>query len=110
MTMSPPLQQVDRTYVLHQGRKLSYFAGCDYFRLASHPRVLKAAADGLRQYGLNVAASRRTTGNHQLYETLESDLAAFFGAETATLASNGYAPNLMVAQALAGQFSHAFID
>jgi 7-keto-8-aminopelargonate synthetase-like enzyme len=110
MTVSPTLQQVDRTYVRYQGRKLSYFAGCDYFRLASHPEVLKAAAIGLKKYGLNVAASRMTTGNHELYEQLEKSLVDFFGAETATLASNGYAPNLMVAQALAGQYSHALID
>jgi 7-keto-8-aminopelargonate synthetase-like enzyme len=110
MTLSPPLQQVDRTYVRHQGRKLSYFAGCDYFRLASHPEVLEAAATGLERFGLNVSASRMTTGNHPLYEQLERSIAFFFGAPTATLASNGYAPNLMVAQALAGQFSHALID
>lgn len=110
MTISPPLQQLDRTYVRYQGRKLSYFAGCDYFRLASHPEVIKAAATGLKQFGLNVSASRKTTGNHQLYEKLERSIASFFGAESATLASNGYAPNLMVAQALAGQFSHALMD
>ncbi len=110
MTVSPPLQQVDRTYVRQQNRKLTYFAGCDYFRLASHPLVLKAAVTGLKRYGLNVSASRVTTGNHQLYEQLEHDLAKFFHAPTATLAANGYAPNLMVAQALAGQFSHALLD
>jgi 7-keto-8-aminopelargonate synthetase-like enzyme len=110
MTVSPTLQQLDRTYVRYRGRKLSYFAGCDYFRLASHPKVLKAAATGLKKYGLNVAASRLTTGNHELYEQLEESLVDFFGAETATLASNGYAPNLIVAQTLAGQYSHALID
>ena len=110
MTIPPPLQQVDRTYVRYQGRKLSYFAGCDYFRMASHPQILKAAADGLKRFGLNVSASRLTTGNHQLYEQLERRLASFFGVESATLASNGYAPTLMVAQALAGQYSHALID
>jgi 8-amino-7-oxononanoate synthase len=110
MTVPPPLQQIDRTYVRHRGRKLSYFAGCDYFRLASHPQVLKAAQTGLKRYGLNVAASRLTTGNHELYPALEDCLARFFGAPTATLASNGYVPNLMVAQALAGQYSHALVD
>jgi len=110
MTVSPPLQQVGRTYVRHQNGKLSYFAGCDYFRLASHPLVLKAVTTGLARYGLNVSASRITTGNHQLYEQLERDLAGFFGVPTATLAANGYAPNLMVAQALTGQFSHALLD
>ncbi len=110
MTISPTLQQVDRTYVRFQGRKLSYFAGCDYFRLASHPRVLAAVRSGLKNFGLNVSASRLTTGNHQVYELLEQRLAEFFGVETATLAANGYAPNLMVAQALAGRYSHALID
>src|ERR1700760_3498516 len=107
MAISPTLQQIDRTYVRFQGRKLSYFAGCDYFRLASHPAVLKAAADGLKKFGFKVAAPRKTTGNHELYEQLEKRLASFFGAETATLASNGYTPNLIAAQALAGEFSHA---
>jgi 7-keto-8-aminopelargonate synthetase-like enzyme len=110
MTVPPALQQLDRTYVRFQGRKLSYFAGCDYFRLASHPKVLHAAASALKKYGLNVAASRLTTGNHELYGQLEKSIARFFDAETATLASNGYTPNLIVAQALAGQFSHALVD
>lgn len=110
MKLSPPLQQINRTYVRHQGRKLAYFAGCDYFRLASHPEVLGAATTGLERFGLNVSASRKTTGNHELYEQLERSLASFFKVPAATLASNGYAPNLLVAQAFAGGFSHALID
>ena len=108
--LAPTLQQVDRTWVIHRGRRLSYFAGCDYFRLASHPAVLAAMQDGVIRYGLNVAASRRTTGNHSLYEQLEQRLAAFFGAGSAVLVSNGYQTNLVVAQALAGRFSHVLID
>jgi 8-amino-7-oxononanoate synthase len=110
MKLPEPLQQVGRTHVRWKGRKLSYFGGCDYFRLASHPAVLKALRDGLKRYGLNVSASRLTTGNHALYGKLEDCLRRFFGAQTATLASSGYAPNLMIGQALAGQYSHALID
>ena len=105
-----PLQQVDRTYVRWKGRKLSYFSGCDYFRLASHPKVKAALAAGLKQYGLNVAASRLTTGNHVLYEQLEKQLARFFRAETALVVSTGYLANLVTAQACAGSFSHALLD
>jgi 7-keto-8-aminopelargonate synthetase-like enzyme len=107
---APPFQQVDRTYVLYRGRKLSYFGGCDYFRLASHPQVLRALCRGLDKYGLNVAASRRTTGNHALYEELEEALARFFDIEAAVVVSSGYAANLAVAQALAGRFTHALVD
>lgn len=105
-----PLQQVDRTYVLWRGRKLSYFSGCDYFRASTHPKVHQALTDGLSRFGLNVAASRLTTGNHALYGKLEGRLRLFFKAESALLVSTGYISNLAVAQALSGQFSHALID
>ena len=105
-----PLQQVDRTFVRFRGRKLSYFSGCDYFRLASHPKVVKALKMGVSRYGLSVSASRLTTGNHVLYRRLEQDLAKFFGAPSALLLGSGYLANLAVAQALSGQFSHALLD
>lgn len=110
MRESELLQQVDRTYIRYRGCKLSYFGGCDYYRLSSHPAVLAAVETGLRRFGLNVAASRLTSGNHRLYLELEKALAHFFGAEAALLVSGGYATNLVVAQSLAGQFSHALID
>lgn len=110
MTEPAPLQQVDRTYVLLRGRKLSYFSGCDYFRLASHPEVLKAAAGAVNEIGLNVAASRITSGNHALYGKLEAELAGFFRVESAFVLSAGYLAPSAVAQALAGNFSHVLID
>ena len=108
--LAEPLQQIDRTHVLHQGHKLIYFAGCDYFRLASHPEILRAVHTSLDELGLNVAASRKTTGNHFIYGELENSIARFFGTESALLVSNGYATNLAVAQALAGEFIHALVD
>jgi 8-amino-7-oxononanoate synthase len=108
--LAAPLQQIDRTYVRHGRRKLIYFGGCDYFRLSSHPQVLRALHDGAEQYGLNVAASRKTTGNHVLFGKLESELAGFFGVKRAALLSNGYATNLAFAQTFAGEFTHALLD
>src|SRR5581483_8611074 len=105
-----PLQQIDRTYVRWHGRKLSYFGGCDYFRLSSHPKVRAALVAGLQKYGANVAASRLTTGHHTLYAGVEAELRRFFGAEAALVVSTGYATNLIVAQALAGEFGRAFVD
>src|SRR5436305_10649774 len=110
MTEPEPLQQINRTCVRFRNRTLAYFSGCDYFRLASHPKVITALQAGVRKYGLNVAASRLTTGNHKLYGELEERLADFFKAETATLVSTGYLSNVVAAQALAGNFSHAIID
>ncbi len=110
MNLAEPLQSAGRTSIRLNGCKLAYFAGCDYFRLSSHPRVLKAATRAIKQLGLNVAASRVTTGNNPVYAALEAELAHFFDSPTATLAPNGYSPNLIVAQALAGQYSHVLLD
>lgn len=110
MTKLEPLQQIGDSRVRWRGRELLYFSGCDYFRLAEHPSVLKAVADGLRKFGLNVAASRLTTGHHIIYEVLEAELAKFFQAQDALLVSNGYLTAMVAAQALAGTFSHALLD
>jgi glycine C-acetyltransferase/8-amino-7-oxononanoate synthase len=108
--MNDELRQVDRTYVIWRNRRLSYFAGCDYFRMASHPKVLKAVKEGLDRYGLNVAASRLTTGNHPLYSQLEKAVARFFGAPAALLTGSGYSGNIVAVQALRDDFSHILID
>ena len=104
------MRQVERTCVLERGRKLAYFGGCDYYRLASHPAVQKSLEEGLRRYGLNVSASRLTTGNHRLYEELEERLARFFRFPAAVLVAGGYLSNLVAAQALAGQYLPILMD
>ena len=108
--LAPALQQVDRTYVLWRGQKLSYFGGCDYFRLSSHPRILASIREGLRKYGLSVSASRVTTGNHRLYEEVEARIAEFFGCEKAVFVPSGYMANLIAAETLAGEFDTVYID
>jgi 8-amino-7-oxononanoate synthase len=110
MPLAAPLQQIDRTMVLHRGRKLIYFGGCDYFRLPSHPEVLRALHEGAKKFGLNAAASRLTTGNHVLFGKLETELARFFRVERAALLSNGYATNLAFTQTFASDFTHAWMD
>jgi 7-keto-8-aminopelargonate synthetase-like enzyme len=110
MLAPEPLQQVERTWVLRRGRRLSYFSGCDYFRLSSHPLVVEAFHRGAERYGLNIAASRLTTGEHEVYQLLEAEIGRFFDAPSAVLVSSGYQSAQVVAQALAGAFTHALLD
>ena len=110
ISLADPLEQIGRVHVRHRGRKLIYFGGCDYYRLASDPLLKKIVARTLRKEGLNVAASRVTTGNHSIYEQLEAALGVFFKVEAALVTSTGYTANLVIAQALAGEFSHVVID
>lgn len=105
-----PLQFVGDNEVRWRHRTLTYFSGCDYFRLARSPEVARAARTALASHGLNVAASRQTTGNHEIYRHLEAKLADFFDAETALVLPDGYLAPSAATQALAGEFTHAFAD
>ena len=62
------------------------------------------------QFGLNVAASRKTTGNHRLYLDLETALQKFFRSEAAVISSAGYFTNIIAAQGLRGSIDHVLID
>lgn len=104
------MQLVGLNHVQWRGRKLVYFSGCDYYRLSSHAKVRQAVCEGLERFGLNVAASRLTTGHHRLYDRLERDLARFFQSPSALVVPNGYSTNTVVAQALHGEFSQVLLD
>jgi 7-keto-8-aminopelargonate synthetase-like enzyme len=104
------LEFTGQNEVRFRRRTLVYFSGCDYFRLARSPQLAAAVISSLKKNGLNVAASRLTTGNHKIYAQLESELARFFGSETAVLLPDGYFAPVAVAQALAGEFTHAWAD
>jgi 7-keto-8-aminopelargonate synthetase-like enzyme len=110
MNEAEALEFVGDNEVRWRGRRLVYFSGCDYFRLARNPKVTAATILSLKKNGLNVAASRKTTGNHKTYAQLENELAKFFGTETALLFPDGYFAPIAVAQAFAGEFTHAFAD
>ncbi len=51
-----------------------------------------------------------TSGNHPQYRSLERKLSDYFASEDALVVPGGYLTNLVVAQAVAGQFSHALLD
>lgn len=108
--LPPPLTTATPTEVFRKGRRLLYFAGCDYLRLATDPGIVEAACDAARRYGLGVSASRLTTGNHPLYLETEKVARQYFRSPAAVLTTTGYHANLVAAQALSGRFTHACID
>lgn len=110
MTEPEPLQFVGLNEVRVGRRNFLYFSGCDYFRLARHPQVARAAIATLKKAGLSVAASRRTTGNHKIYGLLETALAEFFGAESALVLPDGYFAPIAAAQGLGGEYTHVLMD
>ena len=63
----------------------------NYLGLANHPEVRKADADGAAQFGLALPmGARMMSGNSNLHEQLEAELAAFEMKEDAILLNFGY--------------------
>ncbi|GAB3425083.1 aminotransferase class I/II-fold pyridoxal phosphate-dependent enzyme [Niabella aquatica] len=63
----------------------------NYLGLANHPEIRKADAEGAATYGLALPmGARMMSGNSNLHEQLEAELAAFEGKEDAILLNFGY--------------------
>jgi glycine C-acetyltransferase len=86
-----------------EGREVLVFAGSNSLDLAAHPEVADAAARAARDYGCAAGGSRLITGNLDLHEQLEEELADFVGSEAALVFPTGYMANLGAIPALVGE-------
>ena len=77
-------------------------ASNDYLGLSQHPAVLDGGVEALRTWGAGSGGSRLVTGNTELHEEFESELAAFVGTESALAFSSGYTANIGAVTALTG--------
>ena len=74
----------------------------DYLGLTDHPEVIAGAVDAVRTWGAGSTGSRLVTGNTELHERFETELARFVGAESALAFSSGYTANIGAVVALTG--------
>ncbi|OBK47157.1 8-amino-7-oxononanoate synthase [Mycobacterium kubicae] len=77
-------------------------ASNDYLGLSQHPDVIDGGVQALRIWGAGSTGSRLVTGNTELHQELESELADFVGASSALLFSSGYTANLGAVVSLSG--------
>lgn len=76
----------------------------NYLGLANHPEIRKADADAAAQYGLALPmGARMMSGNSDLHEQLEAELAAFEGKEDAILFNFGYQGMVSLIDVLCGR-------
>jgi len=81
----------------------AYFGGSDYFRLSWNRTVVKQMTREIGRGGLDVAASRITSGNLAVYGEAERALGGWLGTGSAVLTTGGYTAPLVAAQALAAR-------
>ena len=85
-------------------------ASNDYQGRSQHPEVIEGGVAALRTWGSGSTGSRLVTGNTELHEEFESELADFVGAEAALVFSSGYTANLGAVVCLSGPGSLVVSD
>lgn len=92
------------------GRELINFASNDYLGLASHPEVVKAAAESMKEFGFGSGASRLIGGGSILHRELEDAVARFKGTEAALILNTGYTANTGIIPSIAEEGDVIFSD
>jgi 8-amino-7-oxononanoate synthase len=77
-------------------------ASNDYLGLSQHPDVIEGGVAALRIWGAGATGSRLVTGDTELHQQFESELAEFVGAPAGLLFSSGYTANLGAVVGLSG--------
>jgi 8-amino-7-oxononanoate synthase len=77
-------------------------ASNDYLGLSQHPDVIEGGVAALRVWGAGATGSRLVTGDTELHQQFEADLADFVGAAAGLLFSSGYTANLGAVVGLSG--------
>ncbi|WP_297701371.1 8-amino-7-oxononanoate synthase [Mycobacterium sp.] len=80
-------------------------ASNDYLGLSQHPDVIDGGVAALRMWGAGATGSRLVTGDTELHQEFESELADYVGAAAGLLFSSGYAANLGAVVGLSGRGS-----
>ncbi|CAM2825950.1 8-amino-7-oxononanoate synthase [Mycobacterium intermedium] len=77
-------------------------ASNDYLGLSQHPDVIDGGVQALRVWGAGATGSRLVTGDTELHQEFEAELAEYVGASSALVFSSGYTANLGAVVGLTG--------
>ena len=92
------------------GRNVLNFCSNNYLGLANHPKIVEAAKEATKKYGVGPAAVRSIAGTMDLHVQLEQRLAKFKGAEDVITFQSGFTANLGTISALVGREDVIFSD
>jgi 8-amino-7-oxononanoate synthase len=87
-------------YIAVDGKRLLNFSSNDYLGLSQHPFLKESAIEYTSRFGVGAGASRLLSGNNEIYEKIENQLAELKGSQSALIFSTGFQLNLAVLLAL----------
>ncbi|OIJ17936.1 8-amino-7-oxononanoate synthase [Anaerobacillus alkalidiazotrophicus] len=103
-------KELNSSWLIRNGQKLLNLASNNYLGLLNDSRLKKAASKAIDKYGVGSGASRLMTGNHPLYDKVESRLIQWKRAEAALVLNSGYTANVGIISALMKRDDIVFSD
>ena len=100
--LQPTMGPVNNRVRMADGREMIMLASYSYLGLIGHPRIDRAAAEAVEQYGTGAGGVRLLTGTSDLHERLEARIAEFTKREDACVYSSGYVTNIAIITGLTG--------
>jgi glycine C-acetyltransferase len=96
--------------IIVDGKDVLNFCSNNYLGLANHPKLVEAAKEAMKKYGVGPAAVRTIAGTTDLHVQLEQRLAKFKGAEDVITFQSGFTANLGTISALVAKEDVIFSD
>jgi glycine C-acetyltransferase len=107
----PKLEGEIGTRMKFRGQKMIVWSLNNYLGLANHPAIRKVDAEASAQYGLALPmGARMMSGNSDLHEQLEKELAAFVNKEDSILMNYGYQGIMSAIDTLCGRHDVVVYD
>jgi glycine C-acetyltransferase len=85
------------------GTSVLNFCANNYLGLSNHPRLIKAAQDGLEKWGFGLSSVRFICGTQSIHKELESKISDFLGMDDAILYSSCFDANGGLFETLLGE-------
>ena len=104
------LESRQDTEVMMEGKRRIMLGSNNYLGLTTHPDVIEAGLEAIRQYGSGCSGSRFLNGTLQLHLELEKELAVFLRKEAVTTFSTGFQSNLGIISAVVGRGDYVIMD
>ena len=107
----PKLEGEIGSKMMFRGKEMIVWSLNNYLGLANHPEVRKADTEGSAQYGLALPmGARMMSGNSDLHEQLEKELAEFVHKEDSILMNYGYQGIMSAIDAICGRHDVVVYD
>jgi len=97
-------------WLVVDGKRVLNFCSNNYLGLANHPRLVQAAREAMKEYGVGPGAVRTIAGTMDLHLELEKRIADFKRVEAAITFQSGFTANTGTIPALVGKGDMIFSD